>query len=104
MREFREAKLSNGLRIAAEVDRRSYSAAIGYFVQAGSRNEVDAESGLSHFLEHMMFKGTKQSKCRRRQSRAGRIGWPKQRLHQRGTNGLLRNRACRSSRIASSIC
>ncbi|NND97532.1 MAG: insulinase family protein [Pirellulaceae bacterium] len=58
MTDFRHATLSNGLRIAAEVDARSYSAAYGYFVQAGARDEVDAESGLSHFLEHMMFKGT----------------------------------------------
>ena len=58
MPEFRQASLSNGLRIAAEIDSRSYSAAFGYFVRAGSRDEVDHESGLSHFLEHMMFKGT----------------------------------------------
>jgi len=56
--EFRHATLPNGLRIAAELNRQGYSAAIGYFVHAGARNESDAESGLSHFLEHMMFKGT----------------------------------------------
>ncbi len=60
MPEFRETTLSNGLRIAAEIDRRSYSAAFGYFVRSGARDEVDSESGLSHFLEHMMFKGTQQ--------------------------------------------
>jgi len=58
MTEFREATLPSGLRIAAEIDPRSYSAAFGYFVRAGARDEVDFESGLSHFLEHMMFKGT----------------------------------------------
>lgn len=58
MPQFREATLSNGLRIAAEIDQRGYSAAFGYFVGTGSRHEVDHESGLSHFLEHMMFKGT----------------------------------------------
>jgi len=57
MPEFRETTLPSGLRIAAEIDP-SYSAAIGYFIRAGSRDEVDSESGLSHFLEHMMFKGT----------------------------------------------
>lgn len=60
MPEFRETTLSNGLRIAAEIDHRSYSAAFGYFVRSGARDEVDSESGLSHFLEHMMFKGTQQ--------------------------------------------
>lgn len=60
MSEFRHATLPNGLRIAAEIDTRGYSAAFGYFVRAGSRNETDPESGLSHFLEHMMFKGTER--------------------------------------------
>jgi predicted Zn-dependent peptidase len=57
---FREATLPSGLRIVAEIDRRGYSAAFGYFVRAGARDEVDSESGLSHFLEHMMFKGTER--------------------------------------------
>ena len=60
MPEFRETTLASGLRIVAEIDRRSYSAGFGYFVRAGSRDEVDSESGLSHFLEHMMFKGTER--------------------------------------------
>lgn len=55
---FRETTLANGLRIAAEVDPRGYSAALGYFVRTGSRDETDVEAGVSHFLEHMMFKGT----------------------------------------------
>lgn len=59
MPDFREATLDNGLRIAAEIDTRGYSAAFGYFVRAGSRDESDQEAGLSHFLEHMMFKGTR---------------------------------------------
>ena len=58
MSDFRHTTLKNGLRIAAEIDSRGYSAAFGYFVRAGARDEVDSESGLSHFLEHMMFKGT----------------------------------------------
>lgn len=60
MPEFRQATLSSGLRVAAEIDRRGYSAAFGYFVRTGSRDESDPESGLSHFLEHMMFKGTER--------------------------------------------
>ena len=34
------------------------SAALGFFVAAGSRGESPAESGLSHFLEHLLFRGT----------------------------------------------
>jgi len=58
MSTFRETTLANGLRIAAEIDPRGYSASFGYFVRTGSRDETDIESGVSHFLEHMMFKGT----------------------------------------------
>ncbi len=58
MSEFCTATLPNGLQVVADVDNRGYSAAIGYFVRAGARDETDAQSGLSHFLEHMMFKGT----------------------------------------------
>ena len=60
MSEFKQATLPSGLRIVAEADSRSYSMSLGYFVQAGSRNELDPQSGLSHFLEHMMFKGTER--------------------------------------------
>lgn len=55
---FCETTLDNGLRIAAEIDPRGYSASFGYFVRTGSRDECDIESGCSHFLEHMLFKGT----------------------------------------------
>ncbi len=58
--QLRHAKLSNGLRVVAEVDTRAYSSAIGAFVDVGARHECDHEAGLSHFLEHMMFKGTAQ--------------------------------------------
>ncbi len=60
MLTFRETTLPNGLRIAAETDDRGYSASFGYFVRTGARDETDVESGVSHFLEHMMFKGTQR--------------------------------------------
>jgi predicted Zn-dependent peptidase len=60
MPEFKHATLANGLRVVAETDPRNYSMSLGYFVRAGSRNELDPQSGLSHFLEHMMFKGTER--------------------------------------------
>ncbi|TWT94302.1 M16 family metallopeptidase [Neorhodopirellula pilleata] len=58
MSEFRHVTLPNGLQVVADIDTRGYSAAIGYFVRAGAKDETDPQSGLSHFLEHMMFKGT----------------------------------------------
>lgn len=56
--EFREATLPNGLEIVAECNSRAYSTAIAFFVNAGSRDEDDSNAGVSHFLEHMTFKGT----------------------------------------------
>ncbi|MCA9248450.1 MAG: insulinase family protein [Planctomycetales bacterium] len=56
--EFLKAQLPNGLEIVAEFDPNAHSAGYGFFVQTGSRDETDDISGVSHFLEHMVFKGT----------------------------------------------
>ena len=56
--EFCEQQLDNGLEIIAECNPKAYSTALGYFVRAGSRDEIDEIAGVSHFLEHMAFKGT----------------------------------------------
>ena len=56
--EFCKHMLSNGLEIVAECDGEAHSSAFGFFVKTGARDETDAVSGVSHFLEHMMFKGT----------------------------------------------
>ncbi|MEX0978313.1 MAG: pitrilysin family protein [Pirellulales bacterium] len=56
--EFRERRLNNGLQIVAECNLEAHSTALGLFVRAGARDETDSISGVSHFLEHMMFKGT----------------------------------------------
>jgi predicted Zn-dependent peptidase len=56
--EFKQHVAENGLRIIAEVDQDAHSAAAGFFVRSGARDEDPALMGVSHFLEHMMFKGT----------------------------------------------
>ena len=56
--EFRKQILDNGLEIVAECAPHAYSAAVGFFVKCGARDETDANHGVSHFLEHMAFKGT----------------------------------------------
>ena len=58
--EFKHKKLANGLDIIAEINKDAQSAAIGFFVKTGSRDEPDEITGVSHFLEHMLFKGTDQ--------------------------------------------
>ncbi len=55
---FLQHRLDNGLEIIAEVSPEAYTAAYAFVVATGSRDETDAEAGLSHFLEHMAFKGT----------------------------------------------
>jgi predicted Zn-dependent peptidase len=56
--EFKHKKLANGLDIIAEVNKDAQSAAVGFFVRTGARDETDTINGVSHFLEHMLFKGT----------------------------------------------
>lgn len=55
---FHSTRLPNGLTIIGETSASARSVAVGYFVRTGSRDETPVESGVSHFLEHMMFKGT----------------------------------------------
>ncbi len=56
--EFREHRLPNGLQVIAEVNPEAHSTAVGFFVETGARDESDDVAGVSHFLEHMVFKGT----------------------------------------------
>jgi predicted Zn-dependent peptidase len=55
---FHSHKLPNGLQLIGETSPSARSVAVGFFVRTGARDETTAESGVSHFLEHMMFKGT----------------------------------------------
>src|SRR6266851_1861048 len=53
-----KSTLSNGIRVMTESMPQSLSATIGIWVENGSRYEVAAENGVSHFIEHLLFKGT----------------------------------------------
>ncbi len=55
---FHQTVLDNGLQVIAEVNDQARSVASGFFVKAGSRDESPELAGVSHFLEHMIFKGT----------------------------------------------
>jgi predicted Zn-dependent peptidase len=56
--EFVTCVLENGLEIVAECNPEAYSTALGFIVKTGARDESDDVAGVSHFLEHMAFKGT----------------------------------------------
>lgn len=55
---FHHAVLDNGLHIVGETLPQARSIAFGFFVRTGSRDETPEVNGVSHFLEHMVFKGT----------------------------------------------
>ncbi|ADG82249.1 M16 family metallopeptidase [Thermincola potens] len=52
-------QLPNGIRVVTEEIPHVRSVSIGLWVGVGSRDETDENSGIAHFIEHMMFKGTK---------------------------------------------
>ena len=55
---YRKTVLKNGLRILSERLEHFQSISLGIWVNAGSRDEVEKENGISHLIEHMIFKGT----------------------------------------------
>jgi predicted Zn-dependent peptidase len=57
---FRKEILDNGVRVVAEKLPSVRSVSIGVWVDVGSRDERRGEEGLSHFIEHMFFKGTRR--------------------------------------------
>lgn len=56
--QFHHTTLPNGLEVVAELNDEAYSVAFGFYVKTGARDETADVSGVSHFLEHMAFKGT----------------------------------------------
>lgn len=55
---FHQHTLPNGITILGEVNPAALSVAVAFWTKTGSRDESPAESGVSHFLEHMVFKGS----------------------------------------------
>jgi predicted Zn-dependent peptidase len=58
--KFHEAQLDNGLTVIAELNPHVQSVAAGFFVRTGARDESMEVNGVSHFLEHMAFKGNEK--------------------------------------------
>ncbi|MDN5346699.1 MAG: hypothetical protein PWP65_263 [Clostridia bacterium] len=55
---YRKAKLDNGIRVVYEAMPYVHSVALGIWVRTGSRDETEKNHGISHFIEHLLFKGT----------------------------------------------
>jgi len=57
---YRKTVLDNGITVISEPVESVRSVTLGIWFAVGSRDEAPAEAGMSHFMEHMMFKGTPQ--------------------------------------------
>ncbi|ALS78297.1 M16 family metallopeptidase [Planococcus kocurii] len=64
----------NGLRIVSEHIPHFHSIAMGVFVNNGSRDELPEENGITHFIEHMLFKGTESRTAKEIAREFDRIG------------------------------
>lgn len=71
---FRRSVLPSGVRLITEDVPGAASVSIGCFVPLGSRDETDSEYGSSHFLEHLLFKGTPTRSARDVALAFGRVG------------------------------
>ncbi len=67
-------RLSNGIRVVSEQIPYVRSISIGIWVGNGSRCESVSESGMSHFIEHMLFKGTNKRDAKRIASEIDAVG------------------------------
>ncbi|HYN08717.1 MAG TPA: pitrilysin family protein [Vicinamibacterales bacterium] len=59
-----EETLPSGMRLVTEAIHHVRSVTVGVWITHGSRHETDAESGVAHFVEHMLFKGTTSRSAR----------------------------------------
>jgi predicted Zn-dependent peptidase len=60
---FNKTILDNGVRVVTSTMKDAQSLALGIWAYVGSRNEAPEFSGISHYLEHLVFKGTKRYSC-----------------------------------------
>ena len=61
---YKKNKLNNGLRIISKRLDGVQSVSLGVWINTGGRYETAAQKGISHFLEHLLFKGSKKYSCR----------------------------------------
>src|SRR5215471_18679816 len=60
LRNIHRQVLPNGLTIISEEMKHIRSVSIGIWIKTGSRDEEAKSNGISHFIEHMVFKGTRK--------------------------------------------
>lgn len=65
MKNINSTELPNGIKIISEKINYVKSFSLGFWFNVGSRDETEENSGISHFLEHMFFKGTKKRSAKK---------------------------------------
>src|SRR4051795_7497266 len=60
VRDIEQTTLANGVRVITEAMPHVRSVSVGIWIGSGSRREKGEQNGISHFIEHMLFKGTKR--------------------------------------------
>ncbi len=73
-KRLRKSTISNGIRVLTERIRFVKSVSLGIWINVGSRDERESERGLTHFTEHLIFKGTKTLTARQIAEAFDRLG------------------------------
>lgn len=71
---FRKTTLDNGVRVVSESIPSVRSISVGVWINTGSRDEAEGECGISHFIEHMVFKGTEKRRMHHIAQRMEAVG------------------------------
>ena len=69
VRDIQQAELPNGVVIVTEKMPHVRSVSVGIWLGTGSRAESPERNGIAHFIEHMVFKGTRGARPRKSRSR-----------------------------------
>jgi predicted Zn-dependent peptidase len=72
--QFQKTVLANGVRVVTERIPSVRSISVGAWIYTGSRDETAPESGISHFIEHMVFKGTEKRRMHQIAQRMESVG------------------------------
>src|SRR5499433_2946951 len=72
--DVQRAKLDNGLVVVSEKVPHVRSVSFGVFLSAGSRHETTGRHGLTHFIEHALFKGTRKRSAAQIAAESDRLG------------------------------
>ena len=86
------ATLPNGVRLVAIALPQLATVSVSVFVRSGSQHESRRQNGISHFAEHMAFKGTATRDCQRINLDAERLGAECECPHRQGPHGLPHDR------------